>query len=162
MSGNATLLYTALTELLGPVDQQTSDAIIGICDDAIRAVLGPWLSAAVRADDRVLPRIAPWALDLARGLQFQNSNGPGDPPTTGLLTLLASRPLDQHEARRFADTVDLAVVLTLGRVTDQVLGPGASARDPAVNELAAPWLAALKLGYRIGLVLELLRLVQPR
>jgi hypothetical protein len=42
-----------------------------------------------------------------------------------------------------------------------VLGPGSRARNPAVNEAAAPWLAALKLGYRVGLVLELLRLALP-
>jgi len=48
--------------------------------------------------------------------------------------------------------------LTVGRIVEQVLGPGGCARDPALNEAAAPWLAGLKLGYRIGLALELLRL----
>jgi len=52
-------------------------------------------------------------------------------------------------------------VLTLDRVLEQVLGPGASARDPRANEAAAPWLTGLKLGSRIHLVLELLRLLLP-
>jgi hypothetical protein len=39
-----------------------------------------------------------------------------------------------------------------------VLGPGSGARNPHFNDLAVPWLAALQLGYRIGLVLETLRL----
>lgn len=40
--------------------------------------------------------------------------------------------------RRFAEAVDLAAVLTLDRVLEQVLGPDASARDPRANEAAAP------------------------
>ena len=47
---------------------------------------------------------------------------------------------------------------TLGRVTDQVLGAGSGARHPITNDLAAPWLPTLQLGYRLGLVLEILRL----
>jgi hypothetical protein len=49
----------------------------------------------------------------------------------------------------------------MGRVLEQVLGPGAGARDPRANEAAAPWLAGLKLGSRIHLVQELLRLLPP-
>jgi hypothetical protein len=50
----------------------------------------------------------------------------------------------------------------LGGILEQVLGPGAGARDPGANEAAAPWPAGLKLGSRIHLVQELLRLLpQP-
>lgn len=52
-------------------------------------------------------------------------------------------------------------MLTLGFVLEQVLGPGAGARDLRANEAAAPWLAGLKLGSRIHLVQELLRLLPP-
>ena len=45
----------------------------------------------------------------------------------------------------------------IGRVTENALGPGASARHPSANA-TLPWLGGLKLGYRIGLTLELLRL----
>jgi hypothetical protein len=38
-------------------------------------------------------------------------------------------------------------------------GPGT--RDPRANETAAPWLGGLKLGSRIHLVQELLRLLPP-
>ena len=154
----AGLLDQALTAVLGPVDRQTSAAITGICDDAIASVLGPALAEKLRADPRLLPLVAPWVMDLARGLQFQSCNGPDEPATTELLTRLASRSLSEDQVRRCVETIDLAAVLTLGRVTEHVLGPGAGSRDPAANEAVAPWLAGLKLGYRIGLVLELLRL----
>jgi hypothetical protein len=152
------LLDPALTRLLGPVSQQTSDAITGICGDALHAVLGDTLASALLADPALLTRAAPWLLDLARGLQYQDRAGPGDPPTSELLTLLTCTPPSNDQARQFAETVDLAVVLTLGHLTDQVLGPCSGTRHPIANQIAAPWLAALKLGYRIGLVLELLRL----
>lgn len=160
MSGHRSLLDPVLTRLLGPVDEHTAQAIAGICDDALTAVLGPPLASAARSDPALMTRVAPWVPDLARGLQFQDSGGAGDTPTTSLLTRLASRPLPGPQLRSFAETVDLAVVLTLGRLTGQVLGQGAIARDPAANELDAPWLPALKLGYRVGLALELLRLAQ--
>jgi hypothetical protein len=155
------LLDPVLAELLGPVDEETTAAITGICDDALHAVLGPARARAVQADPALMTRIAPWARDLARGLQFQVRTGGGDPPTDGLLALLSSRPLTEPQIRQFAETVDLSVVLTLSHLTDQVLGSSSAARDPAANDTAAPWLAALKLGYRVGLVLELLRLTRP-
>jgi hypothetical protein len=158
MSANRNLLDPVLTRLLGSVDEHTARAITGICDDALTAVLGLPLASAARADPALMTRIAPWVPDLARGLQFQDSGGAGDTSTTVLLTRLASPPLPGPRLRSFAGTVDLAVVLTLGRLTEQVLGAGAAARDPAANELEAPWLPALKLGYRVGLALELLRL----
>jgi hypothetical protein len=151
-------MNTLLDPALGPTDEQASAAITGICGDALHAVLGPSLARAALADPALLTRIAPWARDLARGLQYRDRFGAGDPPTPDLVTWLAGRPLPEDQARRFAETVDLAAALTLGRVTDQVLGPGSGARHPAANDLAAPWLPALQLGYRIGLVLELLRL----
>ena len=154
-------MNTLLDPALGPVGEQASAAITGICGDALHSDLGPDLARAALTDPALLTRIAPWARDLARGLQYHERFGPGDPPTTDLVTRLAGRPLPGDQASRFAETVDLAVVLTLGRVTDQVLGPGSSARNPAANQLAAPWLPALQLGYRIGLVIELLRLSDP-
>lgn len=152
------LLDRTLTAVLGPVDVATAAAIAGICDDAITTVLGPSLADAVRADPHRLLLVAPWVMDLARGLQFQSQNGAGEPATTELLTCLANQPLTPDQVQRFAETIDLAVALTLGRVTEHVLGPGASGRNPTANETAAPWLTGLKLGYRIDLVLELLRL----
>jgi hypothetical protein len=157
----AELLDAALTAALGPVDALTSDAITGICNDAIDSVLGPELAGALRSDRRLLPLIAPWVRDLARGLQFQSRNGADEPPSSALLTFLASRPLTDDEVRRFAETIDLATVLTLDRVVEQVLGPDAGARDPVINEAAAPWLTGLKVGYRIHLAIELLRLSSP-
>lgn len=154
-------MNTLLDPALGPADEQAAAAITGICVDALHAVLGPALAATALADPERLTRVAPWARDLARGLQYRNLYGAGEPPTAVLITRLTRRPLPEGQARRFAETVDLAVVLTLGRVTDQVLGPGSGARDPAGDDLSAPWLPALQLGYRIGLVLELLRLSDP-
>ena len=158
MNAHNGLLDPVLIELLGPVDVETTAAITGICDDALHAVLGP---AHTQDTPNLMTRLAPWVRDLARGLQFQALTGAGDPTTDGLLTLLARPPLTEPQVRQFADTVDLSVVLTLSHLTDQVLGPGSAARNPVANDTAAPWLAALKLGYRVGLVLELLRLTRP-
>lgn len=154
-------MNTLLDPALGIPEPQASAAITGICGDALHAVLGPGLAEAALSDLELLNRIAPWARDLARGLQYRDSYGPGEPPTAVLVARFAARPVRAGQALRFAETVDLAVVLTLGRVTDQVLGAGSGARNPDVNDLAAPWLAALQLGYRVGLVLEILRLSDP-
>jgi len=157
--GAGEVLDDVLTAALGPVDGVTGEAIAGVCNDALEGVLGPDLVSALRADRQLLPLVAPWVWDLACGLQFQSQNGPAEPATAELIARLSRRELAGADARRFAEAVDLASVLTLGRVLEQVLGPGASARDPLVNEAAAPWLTGLKLGSRIHLVLELLRLL---
>lgn len=155
------LLDERLADTLGPVDKATGDAIAGICNDALRSVLGPVLVGALLSDRSRLALAAPWVWDLARGLQFQSWNGAREPSTADLLARLGSQKLAGQDAKRLAGEVDLAVVLTLGRVLEQVLGPGASARDPRANEAIAPWLGGLKLGSRIYLVQELLRFLPP-
>jgi hypothetical protein len=155
------LLDETLTAALGPVDTITGDAIAGICNDALDDVLGPAVAGTLRADRRLLPLAAPWVRDLARGLQYQSRHGGLGPATASLITRLGGPGITTAHATRLAGTVDLAVALILGRVLDQVLGPGAAARDPRANEAAAPWLAGLKLGFRIYLVQELLRLLPP-
>jgi hypothetical protein len=155
------LLDAALTAALGPVDEATGEAIAGICNDALSAVLGPVLVSAMQADRGHLSLIAPWVWDLARGLQFQSHNGGPEPSTAELLARLGAGSICDEHGVRFAEAVDLAAVLTLDRVLEQVLGPGAAARDPRANEDRAPWLTGLKLGSRIHLVQELLRLLPP-
>jgi hypothetical protein len=157
--GAGELLDVALAATLGPVDDATGDAITGICNDALEDILGPVVVSALRADHHLLPLVAPWVWDLARGLQFQSRNGPCEPATADLLARLGKHQLASEDTQRFAHAIDLAAVLTLGRVLDQVLGPDAAARDPRANEAAAPWLTGLKLGSRIRLVQELLRLL---
>lgn len=152
------LLDGALAGTLGPADAQTRDAIVGICNDALADVLGQAAVELLQEDHGLLPRVAPWVWDLARGLQYQSRHGAIQPRTADLLTVLRGRPLAPEQARQFAQTIDLAVLLNLGRVTEQVLGPGACSRNPAANEATAPWLAGLTLGYRIHLAQELLRL----
>jgi hypothetical protein len=153
------LLDETLTTVLGPVDDLTGDAIAGICNDALHAVLGPAVAGALLADRRLLPLAAPWVRDLACGLQFQSQEGIREPGTADLLIRLGGPRITAADARRLAEALDLAAVLAQGRVLEQVLGPGAGARDPRANEAAAPWLGGLKLGSRIHLVLELLRLL---
>jgi hypothetical protein len=153
---------TLLDPALGRTGEQAAAAITEICGDALQVALGPELARAALADPALLTRVAPWVRDLARGLQYRDRHGPGEPPTAQLVARFAGWPLPADEALRFAEAVDLAAVLTLGRVTDQALGPGSGMRHPLANDLAAPWLPALQLGYRIGLVLELLRLSGPR
>ncbi|HEX5287584.1 MAG TPA: hypothetical protein VFX25_01840 [Streptosporangiaceae bacterium] len=155
------LLDQALTAALGPVDHATAEAIAAICNDALRGVLGPRLARAVHADHRLLPTIAPWVPDLARGLQYHSHHGGPEPSTAELLARLGGTTPDDARAGQVAEAVDLAAVLTAGRVLEQVLGPGAAGRDPRTNEAAAPWLAGLKLGSRIHLVHEMLRLLSP-
>ncbi len=160
--GKDQLFDEALTRMLGPVDAFVADAIVEICNDALEGVLGPVLVAVLVDDRHRLPLVASWVWDLASGLHFQARNGPREPPTRELIAQLGDRHLGVEELRRFAETVDLATVLTLDRLLEQVLGPGACARVPKENEVALPWLAGLKLGYRIRLALELLRLSPSR
>jgi hypothetical protein len=155
------LLDPSLTAALGPVDDLTGEAIAGICNDALHAVLGPAVASELFADRRLLPVIAPWVLDLARGLQYHSRHGSPEPRTISLLARLGGPGITAAEAVRLAEAVDLAAVVALGRVLEQVLGPDAGARDPRANDAAAPWLAGLKLGSRIHLVQELLRLLPP-
>jgi hypothetical protein len=155
------LLDDGLAAALGPVDRATRNAIAGICNDALLDVLGPAVVTALRDDRRLLPLTAPWVWDLARGLQFQSRHGAREPATGELLACLGGTRISGKSASRLAESVDLAAVLTLDRVLEQVLGPGASGRDPTTNEAAAPWLTGLKLGSRIHLVQELLRLLPP-
>lgn len=122
MSWENEVLDPALTGLFGPVDAETAAAIGGICRDALHMVLGADLAAAVVADPALLPRIAPWVRDLARGLQYQDRRGPAEPRTPELLGLLAEGRLSAAKRQVFAESVDLAVTLNLGRVTEQVLG----------------------------------------
>jgi hypothetical protein len=79
---------------------------------------------------RLLPLAAPWVRDLARGLQYWSRHGGPEPATASLLTRLGGPGITTASAARLAGTVDLATALILGRVLDQVLGPGAAARDP--------------------------------
>jgi hypothetical protein len=153
------LLDPALTAALGEPDAATGDAIAGICDDALEDVLGTAVTAMVRADRRLLPLVAPWVRDLARGLHYQSRHGSPEPPTAALIARLGRGRVTAADASRLAETIDLAMVLVLGRVLEQVLGPGAAARDPRISEAAAPWATALKLGHRIYLTQELLRLL---
>jgi hypothetical protein len=153
------LIDGSLVSALGQVDAATGEAIAGICNDALRDVLSPAVISAVLADHRLLPMVAPWVLDLARGLQFRGRELTPEPATADLITRLGGPGISAADARRLAETADLAAVLNLGRVLEQVLGPGAAARDPRANETAAPWLRGLKLGFRIYLVQEALRLL---
>lgn len=113
-----------LDPALGPAGQQAPAAITGICGGALHAVLGPGLAQATLAGPDLLTRIAPWARDLARGLQYRDRYGAVDPATADLISRLADRPVPGSQVSRLAEAVDLAVVLTLSRVTDQVPGPG--------------------------------------
>lgn len=155
------LIDRSLVAALGPVDAATGEAIAGICNDALRDVLSPAVIGALLADHRLLPMVAPWVLDLARGLQFRGRELTPEPATADLITRLGGPGISAADARRLAETADLAAVLILGRVLEQVLGLGAAARDPRANEAAAPWLPGLKLGFRIYLVQEALRLLPP-
>jgi hypothetical protein len=156
------LIDGSLVLALGPVDAATGEAIAGICNDALRDVLSPAVISALLTDHRLLPMTAPWVLDLARGLQFRGRELTPEPGTADLITRLGGPGISAADTRRLAEAADLAAVLTLGRVLEQVLGPGAAARDPRANETAAPWLPGLKLGFRIHLVQEVLRLLPQR
>lgn len=156
------LIDRSLVSALGPVDAATGEAIAGICNDALRDVLSPAIISALLTDHRLLPIAAPWVLDLARGLQFRGRELIPEPATADLITRLGGPGISAVDTRRLAEAADLAAVLTLGRVLEQVLGLGAAARDPRANEIAAPWLPGLKLGFRIHLVQEVLRLLPQR
>ncbi|MDA8312640.1 MAG: hypothetical protein M0Z46_18945 [Actinomycetota bacterium] len=153
------LLDRVLVGILGPLHPEIVDAIVGVCADALATTVGPEIFAALEADPHRVVLVAPWVLDLARGLLVLHRRGPRELPSSDLLDLLARRRLDEQDRMRFAETVDLAATLTLDRVLVHVLGPGACARDPRENAAAAPWLAALTYGHRVHIALELLRLL---
>jgi len=154
------LVDQALAKAVGPVDSFVGDAIVGICNEAAEQVLGPAIVEALGNDQDRLALIAPWVWDLARGLHFQGRDGRPEMPTAELLSVLASELQDPQQVQRFAETVDLSIALTFYRLLEAVLGPGACSRPPEENEAALPWLTPLKLGYRIHLALELLRLTR--
>ena len=64
-------------------------------------------------------------------------------------------------APRMAEAVDLAAVLSLDRVLEQVLGPGRRRPRPAGERDGRTLAGRLKLGSGIHLVQELLRLLPP-
>lgn len=152
------LLDEALTATLGPVDSSVGEAIVGICNDAVEQVLGPALAETLRSDPSRVALVVPWVWDLARGLQFQSLHNQSEWRTVELLAILDPRPQDREQLKRFAESIDVTTALTLDRLLDPVLGPGACTRPPEANDAAAPWLEPLRLGYRIHLALELLRL----
>lgn len=163
--GADVLLDDALLGVLGPVDPQIVGAIVGICNDALVTTLGPAIVDVIGADRRLVPLVAPWTADLVRGLLALASHGPGELRTTKLLCLYARHRLTEQERTRYGETIDLAAtltLLTLDRVVEHVLGPGACARNPGDNEAAAPWLPALEYGHRVHITLEFLRLLPAR
>ena len=151
------LIDKALTDAIGPVDRFVADAIVSICNEAVEQVLGPAVIEALRNDHNRLALAAPWVWDLARGLHFQGRNGRANLPTAELLSVLGPQ-LQHSQLHRFAEAIDISIALTLDRLLESVLGPGTCSRNPEENEAAVPWLNPLKLGYRIHLVLELIRL----
>jgi hypothetical protein len=153
-----TLVDKTLSEAIGPVDRSVGDAIVGICNEAVEHVLGSAVIEALGNDLDRFALVAPWVWDLARGLHFQGRAGRPEMPTAELLSLLAPGLHDPHQVERFAQTIDLATMLTLDRLLEAVLGPGACSRPPEDNDAALPWLTPLKLGYRIHITLEFLRL----
>jgi hypothetical protein len=153
------LVDPALETCIGPFDADVLGAVVGICTDALVATVGPRILAELETDRTRLPLVAPWVFDLARGLLVLGRYGPRERSSSELLDLLSGRQLDEDDRTRMAETVDLAATLTLDRVLEHVLGPGACARDPRANAVDAPWLTALAYGHRVHIALELLRLL---
>jgi hypothetical protein len=153
------LLDRDLVDALGPFRPDVVHAMVGVCIDALAATVGPRILAELRADRQRLPLVAPWVSDLARGLLVLERFGPRELSSSQLLDLLARHRLDDLQRALYARTVDLTATLTLDRVVEHVLGPGACGRDPQANAISAPWLAALTYGHRIHIALELLRIL---
>jgi len=153
------LLDPALLEALGPLEPDIVDAIVGICNDALAATVGPDIVDLLDKEPGLVSLVAPWTADLARGLVVLHKRGPAEHNSADLLGFLSQNRLSGQDRTRYAETIDLAATLTLDRVLEHVLGSGACARSPRDNEKAVPWLRALTYGHRIHLSLELLRLL---
>lgn len=153
------LLDQVLVATFGPIDASVVHAIVGICNDAIVEVLGTAIVEVLRTDVRRIPLVAPWVVDLARGLLMSSLRGPGQLSTSELLRLFGAGRLADCDIARCTQVIELSTVLTLDRVLDHVLGEGSTARDPSVNDAAVPWLSPLQYGHRVHLTLELVRLL---
>jgi hypothetical protein len=104
-------------------------------------------------------RVAPWILDLARGLHYQHLRGPDLPSTARLIDDLAFTPFETSIRDRLAEGIDWAYILTEDRIAEYLQGPGAIKRAPAHRERDFPWYGRLKIGYRIALTNEAIRLI---
>ena len=69
------LVGKTLTKAIGLADRFVSDAIVGICNEALDLVLGSAVIDALGKDLDLLALVAPWAQDLARGLHFRGRDG---------------------------------------------------------------------------------------
>jgi hypothetical protein len=159
LNSGENLLDETLAERIGGVDDVTLESIHDICQDALIAVVGPIAREILRQDPKLAERTVPWIWDLARGLHYQSIYGPAAPLTIELMRQLGFGFVDMQIQDAVADRIDLAFVLTEDRIAEYVQGHGAISRDPAERERAYPWYDRLRLGYRIHLVLEALRLM---
>jgi hypothetical protein len=152
------LLDGFLVERIGGVSDTTLESILSVCEDAATAVVGCEIGRAVLRDPPLTERMLGWIWDLARGLHYQSIYGSDMPSTRELIERLGPPYLDMDIRAIIADRVDWAFILIEDRLAEHVQGRNAIKLSGVERERTFPWYDRLKLGYRIRLTTEALRL----
>jgi hypothetical protein len=148
-----------LTAHFGFPDSPTLSAFHDIVTQAVADILGSRVTEAISpttAEELFL--LAPWAWDLNRGLHYRAECGPDEPESIELLTHFAGSAIEVGKAHEIANSLDIAVVLTIDQTIDHIHGIGATKLDPERLKVKTPWLGTCLLGVRLRVLLEFLRL----
>jgi hypothetical protein len=148
-----------LTAHFGFPDSPTLSAFHDIVTEAVADVLGPRVTEAIsptNAEELFL--LAPWAWDLSRGLHYRAECGSDEPKSIELLIRFAGSTIEVERAHEIANSLDIAVVLTIDQTIDHIHGIGATKLDPEELRVKTPWLGTCLLGVRLRVLLEFLRL----
>lgn len=154
------LIDPRLTAYIGFPDPSTLHAIYDITTEAVADVIGaPVVEAISPTIPRVLFMLAPWAWDLSRGLHYNAYYSDANPSSMELLDSFSKTSIQTGLDREIANSIDMAVVLTMDQTVDHIHGLGATGRNPADLRDRTPWLDTCLLGTRLRVTLEMLRLM---
>lgn len=153
------LLDEELAAKIGGVSAVTLESMLHLCEDAVAEVIGMPAGQVVLDDLRMAERVVAWIWDLSRGVHYQSIYGPDMPATQELVERLGSQPLDTATRQTLSDRIDWAFILTEDRIAECIGGRHSIRRPMVMGEAEFPWYDRLKLGYRIRIVMEALRLI---
>jgi len=153
------LLDEELAAKIGDINTVTLESILRICEDAVAEVIGMPAGQLVLHDVRMAEKVVAWIWDLSRGVHYQSIYGPDMPMTQELVERLGPQSLDTAMRQTLSDRIDWTFILTEDRIAQCIGGRNSIRRPGATSEGEFPWYDRLKLGYRIRIVMEALRLI---